>query len=396
LRSGTTRSFGLNAAVVDAVLAVLLAGLALVSLVGQFSQMQLDPDEGLYFRQADLVGFVLILLGTLPLVWRRQVPLIALGLSSLVFVVFQSLGYATIELPFAPLLALYTTAAYRSLPVSASAAVVIALSLVAAAFAAPGPVFEDQLLANVLSVAVAWTLGYGVQLGRIRTALLEDRAAQLAREQAARTEQAVAQEKARIARELHDIVAHNVSVIVAQAGGATRVFHDRPEQAREALRSIETSGRVALTEMRRLLGVLRPDGSEGRHPPQPTLGDLPNLIDGIRRTGLPVEIMIEGEPRSLPAGLELNAYRIVQEALTNTLKHAGPSTARVRLRYQPDGLELEVCDDGRGGQPDRGTGQGLVGMRQRAALLDGTLCVGPGSAGGFRVAARLPIPGESR
>src|SRR3954454_16475356 len=121
LRSGTTRSFGLNAAVVDAVLAVLLAGLALVSLVGQFSQMQLDPDEGLYFRQADLVGFVLILLGTLPLVWRRQVPLIALGLSSLVFVVFQSLGYATIELPFAPLLALYTTAAYRSLPVSASA-----------------------------------------------------------------------------------------------------------------------------------------------------------------------------------------------------------------------------------------------------------------------------------
>jgi signal transduction histidine kinase len=236
-------------------------------------------------------------------------------------------------------------------------------------------------------------LGYGVQLNRARTSLLEEQATQLEREQAARTEAAVEQEQARIARELHDIVAHNVSVIVAQAGAAQRVFDTDSERSRQALGSIELTGREALTEMRRLLGVLRTDRQENRAP-QPGLDQLPGLVEQMRRAGLPVQLTIGGHRRPLAAGVELSAYRIIQEALTNVLKHAGPTRAWVDLTYHSDFLEVQVRDEGRGNSGDLVAGHGLVGMRQRVVLVGGELVVGPAPTGGFVVTAQLPMGGE--
>jgi signal transduction histidine kinase len=210
-----------------------------------------------------------------------------------------------------------------------------------------------------------------------------------AAEQAEWTRVAVEQEQARIARELHDIVAHNVSVIVAQAAAARRVFDAEPEHARQVLAAIETTARQALVEMRRLLGVLHPDPG-AQLAPQPRLDRLPGLVAQISRAGLPVELVVQGRRRPLPAGVELSAYRIVQEALTNALKHAGAARATVVLGYRAAGLELRVSDDGRGAPAGVVTGQGLVGMRQRAALLGGKLVAGPGPAGGFQVTATLP------
>jgi signal transduction histidine kinase len=236
-------------------------------------------------------------------------------------------------------------------------------------------------------------LGYGVWLNRARTSLLADQAAQLTREQAGQTQAAVRQEQTRIARELHDIVAHRVVVMVAQAGASTRMFDTDPQRARHALKSIEILGREALTEMRRLLGVLWTH-DEGSKAPQPGLADLPDLIAQIERAGLPVELRISGQPRTLPAGVELSAYRIVQEALTNTLKHAGPARADVELRYHPDLLEVRVDDDGQGSSSLLKAGQGLVSMRQRAALVGGEVSLGPRIGTGFQVAAKLPVNGE--
>jgi signal transduction histidine kinase len=239
-------------------------------------------------------------------------------------------------------------------------------------------------------LSAACMLGYGIQLGRTRRSVLVAQEARLAREHAAETQQAVRDEKSRIARELHDVVAHNVSVITAQATGAQRVFDTEPELARDALRSIETTGRGALTEMRRLLGVLQLESDNAAIEPQPGLDQLPYLIAQMERSGLPVDLQVSGEPRPLSSGVQLNAYRIVQEALTNTLKHAGPSCARVELHYRPDHLDVRVADNGRGFNPDAVPGHGVIGMRQRAAMLGGQLSVLPGAAGGVLVTASLP------
>jgi len=208
----------------------------------------------------------------------------------------------------------------------------------------------------------------------------------------------VEQEQARIAREVHDIVAHDVTVIVAQAAAASRVLPaDAP--AAQTLTAIETAGRDALDGLRRLLHLLRSDGRGDLRSPQPTLDGLPSLIGLVRRAGLPVDLVVHGVERHLPGTVETNAYRIVQEALTNALKHAGPARAAVVLDYGPDVLSVEVRDDGRGsasgdtGSPASAGGFGLVGMRQRAALLEGDVDARPGETGGFRVATRIPIRG---
>jgi signal transduction histidine kinase len=223
--------------------------------------------------------------------------------------------------------------------------------------------------------------------------LLDDQAAQLTREQATQTQAAVRREQARIARELHDIVAHRIVVMVAQAGASKRMFDAEPEQARQALTSIESLGREALIEMRRLLGVLWTTDDESKAP-QPGLAELPALVSQMQQAGLPVELRVSGQPRTLPAGVELNAYRIIQEALTNTLKHAGPTRAEVELTYHPEFLELHIRDGGNGGGTSLPTpGHGLVSMRQRAALLGGAVTVGPRSGSGFVVTAKLPVNG---
>ncbi|MET7944080.1 sensor histidine kinase [Streptomyces sp. NPDC005302] len=249
--------------------------------------------------------------------------------------------------------------------------------------------------------ALAWVLGDSIRTRRAYLAQLEERAARLEKEREAQAKVAVAAERARIARELHDVVAHNVSVMVVQADGAAYVMDTAPDQAKKALETISGTGRQALAEMRRLLGVLRTGEHQegGEYVPQPDVEQLDDLIEQCRVSGLPVDFKVEGTPRPLPSGVELTAYRIVQEALTNTRKHGGPNAgASVRLVYFDDGLGLLVEDDGKGAPHELyeeggadGQGHGLIGMRERIGMVGGTLDAGPRPGGGFRISALLPL-----
>ncbi|MER5812507.1 sensor histidine kinase [Streptomyces sp. NPDC002033] len=249
--------------------------------------------------------------------------------------------------------------------------------------------------------ALAWVMGDSLRTRRAYYAQLVERNQRLEKEREAQAKVAVAAERARIARELHDVVAHNVSVMVVQADGAAYVMDVAPEQAKEALQTISGTGRQALAEMRRLLGVLRtgePQESED-YVPQPDVEQIEVLVEQVRAAGLTVDFEVEGAPRKLPSGVELTAYRIVQEALTNTRKHGGPKArASVRLVYFDDGLGLLVEDDGRGAAHELyedggadGAGHGLIGMRERIGMVGGTLDAGPRPGGGFRISALLPL-----
>ena len=250
-----------------------------------------------------------------------------------------------------------------------------------------------DLIGNAAIFVLVWALGRGARRWRHRTEELRERAAAQQRQQEEQMRSAIAQERASIARELHDIVAHAISVMVLQAGAARQVLKAQPQRASGPLLAVEDSGRQALDEMHRLLGILRRDDDGLAVTSVATLDRLPELVDHMRATGLDTEVTIEGEPRSLPSSLEQSAYRIVQEALTNTLKHSAAKRARVLIRYTPDALELDVSDDG-AAAPQRattGAGQGLVGMRERAALFGGELSAGPDANGTWAVRARLPV-----
>jgi signal transduction histidine kinase len=246
--------------------------------------------------------------------------------------------------------------------------------------------YQDTVLFTVVP-AVAMLLLRGAVRGRqLRAEALAARAELLERH----ASDAVLEERARIARELHDLVAHNVSVMVVQAGAERHSLPGDQTETRDTLAAIEQSGRQALAEARRLLGVLRRDGEPDDLEPQPGLEQLGALVEHVRRAGLNVDLAVEGERAPLPAGLDLCAYRIVQEGLTNALKHAGAgASAQVRVAYAPAALEIDVRDDGRGGEID-GAGHGLIGMRERVALYGGELEAGPRPGGGFGVHARLP------
>jgi signal transduction histidine kinase len=264
------------------------------------------------------------------------------------------------------------------------------------------------LFALVLGVPTvsAWVLGQTMAYRRAYYVWLEERARRAEAERDTRAQIAVAAERARIAREMHDVIAHNVSVIVVQADGAAYAFDHDPARARQAVGVISRTGRQALTEMRRLLGVLR-DGEQGTDmAPQPGLTQISELLAEARLAGLPVSLTLEGEPRPLDGGRELAAYRIVQEALTNTRKHGGlGADAAVLLRYADDGLLVRVTDTGRapagGDGPGPGntgpgsTGHGITGMRERVRLYGGTLRAGPRPGGGYEVAATLPASAEA-
>ena len=242
----------------------------------------------------------------------------------------------------------------------------------------------------------AWLAGMALSSRSQQAVELRLRAERAEREREAEARRAVEEERARIARELHDVVAHSVSVMVVQAGGVRRLLDPDQDRQREALLAIEHTGRAALTEMRRMLGVLRTEEPQpGPLTPQPGLEHLERLLEQMRQAGLTVELEVEGSPVPLAAGIDLSAYRIVQEGLTNTLKHAGAdATARVLVRYSPEQLELVVSNDGI--TPANGdAGPGLVGMRERVALYGGTLDAGPGENGGFSIRARLPVEGVS-
>jgi len=260
-----------------------------------------------------------------------------------------------------------------------------------------GPVLASgglqQAFGEWVFFALAWALGKTLRWRQLRGDRLEARTVELetGREQQVRA--AVAEERAQIARELHDVVAHSVSLMVLQAGAARQAFDLQPEKARESLLSVETTGRAAMFELRRMLGILRKPGDADDLSPQPGLRHLDVLLDQMRQAGVQVELEMNGQTDSSPPGVDLAAYRIVQEGLTNVLKHAAPCRASVRIRCDLTAVEIAVENDGaRGNAPNgAGTGHGLIGMRERAAVYGGTFEAGPRPAGGFLVRARLPF-----
>jgi signal transduction histidine kinase len=339
------------------------------------------------------VGVLLLLAGSIPLTFRRIAPLTVLGVAAAASITYQALGHAPEPLPVGVLIALYTVAvARRPLVCSVAAAGYVAVFTLAAIMDWL-PLTDDQYYIDLVSVVATVMLGYGVALGRARATLAEQKAATVSRDHETRMQAAVEQEQARIAREVHDIVAHDVSVIVAQAAAARRVFGAQPQKAVDSLASIEAVGRDALDGLRRLVGLLR-TRPEDDLSPQPSLERLPWLMAQLERAGLDVDLTIRGTPGPLPATVELNAYRVVQEALTNCLKHAGPTHVSVTLVYEPTALCVVVRDYGV--TPPRtssSAGYGLISMQQRTAMLGGELVVGPAPGRGFRVSARLPITG---
>lgn len=347
-----------------------------------------------------------VLLLSLVVALRRRMPERMLVLALVVGLAQLVLDVATVPADFALLVIVYTVAAVGARWASRLA---LTAGLCAAPLAQlrwPSPhagTAENVALSVILAVpfALAWVLGDSIRTRRAYFAQLEERAARLEKEREAQAKVAVAAERARIARELHDVVAHNVSVMVVQADGAAYVLDAAPDQAKKALETISTTGRQALAEMRRLLGVLRTGEHQeaGEYVPQPGLQQIEDLVEQCRESGLPVDFKVEGTSRELPHGVELTAYRIVQEALTNTRKHGGPNAgASVRLVYFDDGLGLLVEDDGKGAPHELyeeggfdGQGHGLIGMRERVGMVGGTLDAGPRPGGGFRISALLPL-----
>ena len=282
-------------------------------------------------------------------------------------------------------------------PLKAGAGLIIVLvGIVIVVYNIPGTQLASDLVFIPLRFVVAWVAGWALRERAERAEAAEERAVRAEREREAAARVAVAEERARIARELHDIVAHAVSVMVLQVGAVRHKLPDALAEDRDALRGVERAGRTALTEMRRLLAAMRRDGDEAELVPQPGLDGLDSLLDEIGRAGLPVELHVDGEPAPLPRGIDLSAYRIVQEGLTNALKHARASDADVTVRYGPDQLEIEVRDNGRGSATSDGLGHGLVGVRERVKIYGGDMTAGTATGGGFVLSTRLPLSDESR
>ena len=383
----------------DALIASLLTA---VSLVGLLEDLELDlPADGkeARHRTVDTLGFVLALLQTVPLVWRRRAPVAVLAVCTSAMFLYFTLGYPPSFASLGVLMALFTLATYRARRISIPAALASGGAVLSLLVVSTDPVAIDTVLAGCLVVAAVWFIGDGLRIKRGQVVLLEDQAARLERERGEAALRAAAHERRVIARELHDVVANNVSVIVAQSAAAQRVFDVDPEEGRTALRSIEESGRDALVEMRRLLGLLRTDEDErGARAPLRGLGDIEALLSQVREAGLPVELRVEGRPRPVPSSLGLSAFRIVQEALTNVMEHAGSARTTVTILYGASTLDLSIVDDGRGlvvGDPGPIESRyGHLGMRERVGLFRGQLRVGPRVGGGYEVAASLPLDAD--
>jgi signal transduction histidine kinase len=253
-----------------------------------------------------------------------------------------------------------------------------------------------ELIFIPLEFAIAWVAGFALRERAEQAEAAEGRAAQAERERDVAARIAVAEERVRIARELHDIVAHAVSVMVLQVGAVRHKLPDALVEDSDALRNVEQAGRTALAEMRGLLAAMRRDGDEAELTPQPGLDGLDSLLEEIGRAGLPVQLHVDGEPVALPRGIDLSAYRIVQEGLTNALKHAHASNADVTVRYRPDELHIEVRDNGEGSSTSDGLGHGLVGVRERVKIYGGEMSAGTANGSGFILSTRLPLSADRR
>lgn len=364
----------LNTSLIDVLLAVVLAVLSVATLAGQ---------------AAGHVAWPAAVLGVLtvgPLAVRQRAPVLTTAVIVLAMAAYSLLGYG--EFPnggIGMVVGMFTVATLRPRPVAAVMfAATIAVTTIAYATAAESLLWS-QIAQSVLVMLGAWVLGESTRRWGQRAERLAAEAAQL-----------VAAERVRIARELHDIVAHHMSVISLQAGVAEYVLDTDLPTARTAIATVSGASREALLDLRRLLDVLRVDDVEGAGlAPQPGLAQLGDLADRVRAAGLPVEVVVAGEPRQLPPGPDLCAYRVIQESLTNVLKHAGPATARVLVEHGEQALTVRVTDDG-AGRPHRAghrfpTSHGIRGMRERAELYGGVLTAGPADRGGFAVELRLPL-----
>ena len=374
---------------------LLLADLVVVLTLAGTALVQLWADTPAELEGGRAVHSVLVAGFTLPLLLRRRY-------AALVFVLIIASAWMQLELGgglgqpfFAGVLALYSLGAHASSPSTylGPTGVALQIGLIDVPRLRDGTPIDEVVPAWFILLAI-WGFGRWMRRRASESAALRERTEAAEREQLESARRAVADERARIARELHDLVAHSMGVIVIQAQGAQRAIDASPERAKEALASIENAGRGGMAEMRRLLGLLTETDDADTTSPQPGLGQLPDLLDRVRATGLSVDLAVEGDVRPLPAGLELTGYRIVQEAITNVLKHAGSTTVDVRVSYQPDSLDIDVRDHGRGsGSGGTNGGHGLVGMRERVGLYGGSVTAGPRPEGGFSVRARIPVDG---
>jgi signal transduction histidine kinase len=359
---------------------------------------------GTAFARGQLLELPVTFLIAAPVVFRRQHPVGAFAASLVVGGVQVAAGLRPMAADLAIVVLLYTLAAYCPRRVSRNGLILCLLGSVAAmARWEPTPIdLPSWIMVGSIVFGgpslIAWAIGDSMRTRRAYYAALEDRAARLERERDAQAQIAAAAERARIARELHDVIAHNVSVMVVQADGASYALDRSPERARQALAAISSTGRQALDEMRHMLGVLRSADERSGVAPIPGVGQLDELLDQTRASGLAVSFTVEGVPSPLPSGVALAAYRTVQESLTNVRKHGGPAArAQVLLRYCEDALVLTITDDGRGAAAvSDGAGHGLIGMRERVAVYGGALEAGPRPGGGYQVTVRLPlIPGPA-
>jgi signal transduction histidine kinase len=382
--------------VVDTLIALGLSALSIFTLLGGGTDLgTLDP-----------LSVTLVLLQSVPLALRRVAPAPVFIVTFTALVLQGMLMTNSYAAPLGSLIALFTVAERLDRRTSGVLALLGGLAIVGLnLYLNALPQGLSGLIQTDLAIFATWVLGTWAKERRAYVGTVEERATRLEREREQRDAEAVAEERERIARELHDVVTHHVSVIVIQAGAGLRAIEKRPVEARKALAAIDSTGRLALADMRRMLGILATPTPSGEIvgagdamtdplAPMPGFDRLGELLEQVRATGLPVELAVEGDPRRLDPGIELSAYRIIQEALTNTLKHARGATAQVRVRYGTAELDIDVTD--RGGTGDRGigvpgeSGRGLIGMRERVAVFGGRFEAGP-MPGGFRVSARLPI-----
>jgi signal transduction histidine kinase len=365
------------------------AVLALVVVLAMLLVSPEGPNDEVALRAVGEVSVAALLVLAVAggaLFWRRSQPLVVFAVTlgaAVLSIGLRDAGTAGIAMLFA----LYSVGRFGTDNRWSSTALGGAL-----VFVTVSSVVDTVTVAligfGLLLTFLVWYLGRRLRIRGERAALLE-------REQAAEARRAVAEERTRIARELHDVVAHRVSLMTVQAGAAKTIAADDPEGASQAMHAVEKAGRQALDELRHLLGVLRPEADGEALGPQPGLADVPRLVDQFRAAGLEVSLTMDGAQIELPARVDLSAYRIVQEALTNALKHAGPGArTEVRLHRDSRGVGIEVLDDGRGGSILTGSGHGIVGMRERALLLGGRLDAGPRPGGGFHVVAHLPLGPE--
>lgn len=368
-----------------------------VLVLGLLGQVEITGDEtGLFRRDPDALHAVLVVLMGAPLALRRLYPLPVFGVVLAAWVVDRTLDYPETLASAGVVIVFYTIGAElsrrRSYLVGGGTSVFIVFWTVLGAVTLES-VTGVSVVTTTISTVTPLLIGREMHERRRRTAELQARLDEAERERAESARRAVAEERARIARELHDVVAHQMTVMTIQAEGARRVANGADPRVVEALDTIRATGRSALTEMRRVVGLLRSDDGEAEIAPLPRLDDVDVLVDQVRAAGVPVELDVRGEVRPLADGAELSAFRVVQESLTNSVRHGGPDVAAsVCLDYREDQLEVLVEDNGRGVvAPGGDEGHGLIGMRERVAVLGGDFEAGPRPGGGFRVRACIPL-----